>query len=218
MRKKLGRIPLMILCVTGQMAAGKNFVSSVLAEKGFACIDADLLGHEAVEKCAEKIFAEFGELAAEKKIQIAEDSAEGKKILRKNLGALIFGNAELVSRQEKIVFPYINEKIENFIEENSRAKKNAAVNATVLYKIPAMKKIDFVLYVDSFLWLRIFRAKKRDASKISEILRRFKSQKMLFKNYERTGIRVYRIFNSFGKKSVEKQIEKFLKKIQRSVG
>ena len=39
----------MVLCVTGPMAAGKNAATSILESMGFASIDADLIGHDAVE-------------------------------------------------------------------------------------------------------------------------------------------------------------------------
>ena len=45
----------MILCVTGPMAAGKNAACSILEEKGFLSIDADLAGHTAAENAKKKI-------------------------------------------------------------------------------------------------------------------------------------------------------------------
>ena len=53
----------MVLCVTGPMAAGKNATSSILEKMGFVSIDADLIGHDAVEICKEKILEEFSSLA-----------------------------------------------------------------------------------------------------------------------------------------------------------
>lgn len=180
----------MILCVTGPMAAGKNYVTSILEQKGFVSIDADVVGHKAVEECREKIIEAFGSIAEEKKLQLTDENG---KIIRRNLGALIFGNAELVAKQEQIVYPYITSVIEKFIEEHKT--QNVIVNATVLYKIPLVKKMDKILYVDVPAVVRFFRAKKRDKMKMSQILARFKSQKNLFNCYKETGVPVVKIRN-----------------------
>lgn len=180
----------MVLCVTGPMAAGKNFVTSLLEQKGFVSIDADLVGHRAVEECKEKILETFGQLAKEKNIQLADENGS---IIRRNLGALIFGDSELVAKQEQIVYPYITKKLEEFIEENKN--KNVIVNATVLYKIPLVKKMDRILYVDAPGIVRYFRARKRDGMKTCQIFARFKSQKGLFKSYRKTGVPVIKVRN-----------------------
>ena len=137
----------MVICVTGPMAAGKNYVSSLIEQmsvdgKMFVSIDADIAGHDAVDGSALKIMETFGDLAEKKGIPLADENG---KIIRRNLGALIFGNPELVSKQESIVYPKITSTIEKFIEENSG--KNVIVNATVLFKIPLVKKMDAIIYV-----------------------------------------------------------------------
>lgn len=197
----------MFICVTGPMAAGKNFVSSIIEGqivngKTFASIDADIAGHKAVENSAQKIAETFGELAAAKGIQLTDSSG---KIIRRNLGALIFGNSELVARQESIVYPEITSIIEKFMAEN--VDRNVIVNATVLYKIPLVKKMDLIVYVDCPALLRFFRARKRDGMKAGQILARFKSQRRLYSEYEKTGCRIVRICNWGSKKSLRKKIQ-----------
>lgn len=180
----------MVVCVTGPMAAGKNFVTSILEKKGFVSIDADVVGHKAVEECRSEILEIFGSLAEEKKISIADENGT---IIRRNLGALIFGNAELVARQEQIVYPYITSTIEKFIEDHKN--QNVIVNATVLYKIPLVKKMDRILFVDAPKIVRYFRARKRDGMKSCQIFARFKSQKNLLKCYIETGVPVVKVRN-----------------------
>ena len=176
----------MVLCVTGPMAAGKNATSSILEKMGFVSIDADLIGHDAVEICKEKILEEFSSLAQKNKIQLLNPDG---KINRKNLGQLLFKDEMLVKKQENIVFPYINSVLEKFIDENS--KKNIVVNATVLYKVNAMKKIEKILFIDSPAIVRFFRAKKRDKMKSLLIIERFFSQRFLFSQYKKTGIEIF---------------------------
>lgn len=185
----------MVICVTGPMAAGKNHISSILEKmtldgKSFVSIDADLVCHEAVDDSAEKIIEAFGELAKKSGIPIADETG---KIIRRNLGALIFGKPELVAKQESIVYPQITNKIKNYIEENKNS--NVIVNATVLYKIPLMKEMDAVLFVDCPLPMRFLRARKRDSMKVAQIMARFRSQGGLYSAYKKTGIPVVKIWN-----------------------
>ena len=87
----MGAIPL-ILCVTGPMAAGKNAVSSILEEKDFISVDADILTHKAIENITPEILKTFSALAKEKNITL---TAEDGKINRRALGELIFSSKEL---------------------------------------------------------------------------------------------------------------------------
>lgn len=202
----------MIICVTGPMAAGKNYVSSIIEKqviKGrkFVSIDADIAGHIAVDNSAKKIIETFGVLAKEKGIELADQNG---KIIRRNLGQLIFGNRELVAMQESIVYPEITSIIESFIEDNK--DKNVIVNATVLYKIPLIKKMDAVIYVDCPWFIRLWRAKKRDGMKVKNILARFKSQRGLYSSYKENSAKVYRIINAGSSKTLQKKISLALSK------
>ena len=199
----------MVVCVTGPMATGKNAASSILESMGFVSIDADLIGHDAVEICKEKILEEFSSLAQKNKIQLLNSDG---KINRKNLGRLVFKDEMLVKKQEDIVFPYINSVLEKFIDENS--EKNIAVNATVLYKVNAMKKIDKILFIDSPALVRFLRAKKRDKMKSLQIVERFFSQRLLFSQYKKTGIEIFRIINCGNFSSLQKKIERVIFKLQ----
>lgn len=193
----------MVLCVTGPMAAGKNAASSILEAMGFISVDADLIGHDAVEICKEKILEEFSSLAEKNKIQLLNPDGT---ISRKNLGRLVFKDKRLVKKQEQIVFPYINSVLEKFIDENS--EKNIAVNATVLYKVNAIKKIEKILFIDSPVFTRFFRARKRDRMSALQILERFFSQRFLFRQYKKTGIEIFRIMNCGNVRALQKKIER----------
>lgn len=195
----------MILCVTGPMAAGKNAASSILEKKGFACVDADLLVHQAVENAKEEILASFGSLADEKGLPLLTENGH---INRRNLGALIFQSPELIKKQEDIVYPILNGLFEDFMEENKG--RNLVINATVLYKVPLIKKVDSVLFIDAPLLQRLFRAKKRDGMSIKLILQRFKAQRNLFAKYKKSVADTVRVGNTGSMKKLEWKIDKFL--------
>lgn len=195
------------------MAAGKNFVSDILCEKGFVSVDADLLAHDAVDLCADKILQTFSSLAEQKKIVLA---GEDGKIIRRNLGALIFQDPELVKKQEEIVFPRIIQMFDDFLNQHSG--ENVVVNATVLYKIPLIKRMDGVLFVDAPVFVRFLRAKKRDGMPYSQILDRFRRQKNLFAKYKVSHADILKVRNTGSKKRVERRVEKALLKFKNRLG
>lgn len=195
----------MILCVTGPMAAGKNAASSILEKKGFACVDADLLVHQAVENAKEEILASFGSLADEKGLPLLTENGH---INRRNLGALIFQSPELIKKQEDIVYPILNGLFEDFMEKNK--SRNLVINATVLYKVPLIKKVDSVLFIDAPMLQRLFRAKRRDGMSLKLILQRFKAQRNLFAKYKKSVADTVRVGNTGSMKKLEWKIDKFL--------
>lgn len=203
----------MILCVTGMMAAGKNFVSGIFEELGFKSVDADLLGHRAVDLCTPQIVQTFGGLASEKGIQITDYDG---KIIRRNLGALIFGHDDLVKKQEDIVFPQIDQMFHEFMEQNKES--DIILNATVLYKMPLIKKMDAVIFVDAPTIVRLFRAKKRDGMKFKQIFARFATQKNLFSKYSVSHADILRVWNVGSKNQVKKRVEKIILKLRNPMG
>ncbi len=193
----------MTICVTGPMAAGKNAASEILESHGYKSLDADTLTHKAVENAKDAILKEFGSLAKEMSLSLT--NADGS-INRRNLGAVIFSSPELTARQEAIVYPQINIMMEDFIKAN----ENCVINATVLYKVPLIKKIDLIIYVDAPFIKRLIRAKKRDNLSIKQILLRFKAQKNLFAKYKFSNADIVRVWNTGSRKSLESKILKIL--------
>lgn len=200
----------MLLCVTGPMAAGKNIASDILQKKyNFATIDADQIAHIAVENAKDEILNEFMPIA--KKMGIDLLCKDGS-LNRRALGSIVFKDKNLLQKQEKIVHPKIEKLLNDFIENNKQ--KDIVINATVLYKVPLIKKIDSVLYVDSFFILRFFRAKKRDSMKTFQILERFKSQRHLFAKYKDCVADTRKVWNTGTQKQLEKKIEVFVAEIR----
>ena len=195
----------MMLCVTGPMAAGKNVASAILAERGFATIDADVLVHDAIENAKEQIVAEFGAIACERNLSIVHTDGT---VDRRVLGQIVFGDSALVHKQEAIVFPYVNRLFDLFVVKNSG--KNIAINATVLYKVPIMQSMDSILFVDAPWPMRYLRARKRDGLLPSQIFARFKSQANLFAKYKNTGADISRVWNIGTRACLEKKIDQFL--------
>ena len=181
----------MIICVTGKMAAGKNFISSKFEEQGWISHDADKDVHYAIELAKENILDEFQELAEKKGLVI--QNSDGS-LNRKELGKLLFSDAKLLKKQENIVYPYVIQLTKDFIQQNK--DRNIVLNVTLLYKTPELLSLcSKIVYVKAPLIKRIVRAKKRDHLSYYQILKRFYAQRNLYTNYKKTGIPIEIIKN-----------------------
>jgi len=202
----------LILAVTGSMAAGKNYVSSLLEKKGFLAIDADKCVHQAIEEAKNQILEAFLPIAKEKNIQI--QNPEGT-INRKNLGSILFSDEKLLQKQESIVHPKVNEIFNRFIDENP--EKNIVLNATVLYKTPVINRCDAIIFVKAPIITRFFRAKRRDNLPSREIFKRFASQFKIFAKYKFFKSDIYIIWNIGKSNKLEKKLDKILKSIKTTI-
>ena len=201
----------LILAVTGSMAAGKNYVSSLLEKKGFLAIDADKCVHQAIEEAKDQILEAFLPIAKEKNIQI--QNPEGT-INRKNLGSILFSDEKLLQKQESIVHPKVNEIFNRFIDENP--EKNIVLNATVLYKTPVINRCDAIIFVKAPIITRFFRTKRRDNLPSREIFKRFASQFKIFAKYKFLKSDIYSIWNIGKSNKLEKKLDKILKSIKKT--
>lgn len=192
------------------MAAGKNAAAKLLEKRGWFCIDADVLVHEAIESEADKIIRTFSQDAKKRGIDIVRQDGN---VDRRSLGKLVFSDAALLAKQEAIVYPAIEkcamEKIDSY------ASKNIALNAAVLYKTPTLMRLcTAILYVEAPVLVRLFRAKKRDGETISAICKRFRSQRGLYRRYKQSGIPIVTVRNASSISALERNTEKALRRIE----
>jgi len=192
------------------MAAGKNAAAKLLEKRGWLCIDADVLVHEAIESEADKIIRTFSQDAKKRGIDILRSDGS---IDRRSLGKLVFSDASLLAKQEAIVYPaletYAMQKID------SSEAKNIALNAAVLYKTPLlMRMCRAILYVEAPFWVRLLRAKKRDGEAIRAICKRFRAQRGLYRNYKQTGIPIVKVRNVSSISALERNTGKALRHIE----
>lgn len=166
------------IAVVGKMASGKNFICSKLEEFGFKSVDADILVHKSIENSSSKILETFTPFAKQENINLLNSDGT---IARRELGKLLFKFPNLMEKQEQIVYPIVKNMMREFISSNEKS----IINATVLYKIPEfISECDVVFYINASFLKRFIRAKKRDNLSCKQILRRFYSQRNLFKKYK----------------------------------
>ena len=204
----------MVICVAGPIAAGKNFVCSILEERGFFCLDADQEIHKIIGDKQAEIFSRFSQIAASRGINLR--AADGS-LDRRALGKLLFKDSALLAEQEKILYPEFVARVQALIDANNNAlqaqeggvteiagkpktARGLAINAALLYKTPSLlRQCQKIIYVDAPLLVRVWRIRRRDRLPLLQIIRRIKSQKGLFKEYERFaadyGIEMVRVWN-----------------------
>ena len=211
----------MVICVAGPIAAGKNFVCSILEERGFFCLDADQEIHKIISDKQAEIFSRFSQIAASRGINLC--AADGS-LDRRALGKLLFKDRTLLAEQEKILYPEFVARVQALIDANNNAlqaqeggvteiagkpklARGLAINAALLYKTPSLlRQCQKIIYVDAPLLVRAWRIRRRDRLPLLQIIRRIKSQKGLLQEYKRFaadyGIEMVRVWN-WGKKACQ---------------
>ena len=197
------RLP--VICVTGPMAAGKNLASDILAAKGWACVDADRIGHQALDLLKDEVVALHREKAETLGIQLVQEDGS---LNRRGIGAIVFDDNQALARHEALLHPKIQQLLEEFVA--SHPEEPVVLNATVLYKIPIVKKCDAILFVDAPPLTRYFRARKRDAMPARQILSRFRSQFGIFAKYKNSNADTYRVWNVSSPYILERKLERIL--------
>ena len=177
----------MVICVAGPIAAGKNYVCSILEERGFFCVDADLVIHQVIKEKEEEIFLQFKEEAAAAGLELKKSDGS---LDRRALGELLFKDSALLAEQEKILYPEFVARVQALIDTENESKPKIArglvINAALLYKTPSLlRQCQKIIYVDAPLLVRAWRIRRRDRLPLLQIIRRIKSQKGLLQEYKR---------------------------------
>ncbi|QQO09729.1 dephospho-CoA kinase [Breznakiella homolactica] len=165
------KAPLPLIGLTGLYCAGKNYVASILEERGLEVLDVDKLGHAATELEKEPIVRHFGDTVL---------NSDGT-VNRKTLGELVFGKPDELAFLEGIIHPAANRLTEEWIENGSGKIK--VINAALLHRSTSFGRLDFIIIVRAPLITRFLRARKRDKLPFRQLIKRFKSQKEFISQY-----------------------------------
>lgn len=192
----------MIIGITGSIACGKSTVSNYLKSKGYIVIDADKIGHEALDDdyVKEKLVLAFGN-------EILEDN----KISRQKLGELVFGNSSNLNALNSIIHPEIRKKILEKIDKNND-QEFIFIDVALLFEAKFDDLVDkiIVVYVDKNTQLT--RLMKRNSISKKEALSRIVSQ---MSPIEKAKLGDYTVNNNLDVINTYEQVDKVLSELKK---
>jgi dephospho-CoA kinase len=160
-----------LIGLTGLYCAGKNYAAAIFERRGIPVLDVDKAGHEAVVTKKDEIVARFG-----------GDILDGEGVIdRKKLGAKVFGKPPELRALEAIVHPEANRITHAWIAAHEGMP--AVINAALLHKCACFDELDAIIVIHAPFLVRLWRAKKRDALPLRQLIPRLLSQKTFTAQY-----------------------------------
>ena len=149
----------LILGITGNIAAGKSTISKELARRGAVVVDADQLARDVVESgssALKKIVKLFGTKVLQKDGDLDRD----------RLGQMVFADVKVRAMLNRIIHPEIAKKS---IEQLQKLKKRTDIplivyEAPLLFEVGAETRVDKVLVVKIDPEEQLKRLRARDGS------------------------------------------------------
>ena len=159
-----------VIGITGGIASGKSFVSSVVKKAGYPVIDADLISKELSQKGGavyHAIIKTFGESYLD----------NNKEIDRQKLGSLIFNDKQAKGLLNSISHPLIVEEMERQI---ASAKSDLVfVDVPLLYESGLESMFDKIICVYLPRRIQIERLMNRDNISYEYAVKKIESQSSL---------------------------------------
>jgi len=158
---------LKLIGITGGIATGKSTVAKLIQNSGHPVIDADLIGHKALEKesIKQRVIKELGDVLNNYGM-----------IDRKKLGALVFENPKKLRILNNILHPEMIRMILEMSKKLGELSKEVFVEAAVLFEMKLDKYTDFIVITDCPDELRVERLMKRDHLSFEEAKKRITLQ------------------------------------------
>jgi dephospho-CoA kinase len=196
-----GRSTSMVVGLIGRYCAGKDSVARVFAAAGFAVIDGDHLGHQALVDLAPEVIGAFGAVVA---------GSDGK-VDRKALGRLVFSDQAALRRLESIVHPSMAARARAIA---STAATDVLINAAVLQRMGLLALCDAVVFVIAPLPIRICRAVRRDQLSLGDALARASSQRDIRPQFDDRAVDTYIVRNAGSARSLERRVLRLIQRLR----
>ena len=191
----------MIIGITGSIACGKSLVSNYLQEKGYTIIDADKIGHMALEndEVKKQLVNKFGK-------SILKDN----EVNRVTLGKLVFENNENLKELNNIIHPQIRKNISEQIQVHKN-EKLVFVDVPLLFEAKFDDLVEKIIVISLDEKIQLERLMNRNSLSKEEALQRIKSQ-IPVREKEKLGD--YVVDNSFTQENTYNQVDKILEKLK----
>lgn len=191
----------MIIGITGSIACGKSLVSNYLQEKGYTIIDADKIGHMALEndEVKKQLVNKFGK-------SILKDN----EVNRVTLGKLVFENNENLKELNNIIHPQIRKNISEQIQVHKN-EELVFVDVPLLFEAKFDDLVEKIIVVSLDEKIQLERLMNRNSLSKEEALQRIKSQ-IPVREKEKLGD--YVVDNSFTQENAYNQVDRILEKLK----
>ena len=182
--------------ITGTIGSGKSTVCNILKLYGFKVIDADEISHKILDSLADEIGAKFG-----------EKFVCGGKVLRKELGNLVFNDKQKMQILENLLHPKIKAEILRLCNELEKTQIPYFVDIPLFFEKASYAEFDKVVVVYAPKEVLLSRLAKRNSLTDDEALVRINSQIDIEK---KRNLANFVIDNSSDFKALNKEIDKFI--------
>lgn len=183
------------IALTGGIATGKSTVASLLALHGLRVIDADAIAHRLLDENQHWIAENF-----------AERFIRSGKVVRSELGKVIFSDPKAKDKLEAFLHPKIREAIEEESERQDRFEFPYLIDIPLYFETQAYPMKDsVVVYTPKATQLQRFM--KRNGFEEAEALRRIESQMDIEEKKRRA---TWVIDNSGDLKHLQDECERFV--------
>lgn len=186
------------IALTGGISTGKSTVCNLLKLHGFSIIDADNIAHRLLDSNSDKIAILFG-----------NEYVDNGKVIRKELGKIIFSNEENKLKLEALLHPLIYKEIEKEALKLEKYEKPYFIDIPLYFeKMSYPVKSTLVIYTPKDI--QVERLMQRDNINEDEALLKISNQMDIEKKKE---LADRFIDNSKDLKHLENEIEKYIKEI-----
>lgn len=157
--------------ITGSIAVGKSFVSSVFAELGCHLLDADQTAREVVAHGSAGLRAIVAEFGSE---VLRTDGA----LDRAKLGAIVFADETKRARLNALLHPLIISAQDEWMRERAAEDPRGIgiVDAALMIESGSYRRFDKLIVVHCRTELQLERLVKRDGLSVAEAERRIAAQ------------------------------------------
>ncbi|EGF16052.1 dephospho-CoA kinase [Streptococcus sanguinis] len=194
-----------IIGITGGIASGKSTVTEVLRQQGYQVIDADQVVHklqEPGERLYQALLSTFGSSILQ----------EDGRLDRPKLGAMIFGNPELLEQSSQIQNQIIREELAGRRDLLAETEDIFFMDLPLLFELQYEDWFDQIWLVDVTEETQLSRLMTRNALSQVEAEKRIAAQLSLQEKRKRADVL---IDNNGSLEATRQQIRNALQKLER---
>jgi dephospho-CoA kinase len=194
-----------VIGLVGGIGAGKTTVAAVFAARGGAVVDADALGHDALEQpdIRRSVLERWGSRGA----LVKPDG----RLDRRAIAGIVFADPAERTALEALVFPYIGGKATEAVQaaQTDPTAKFVVVDAAVMLEAGWDRFCDHVVFVDAPQDARIARVAARSGWSPADLAAREAAQWTAAEKLKRADAIV---INDAGQEGLQEQIDRLLER------